>query len=141
MRVRVLGPTSGLPASREPSPLPEGLGPAAAVGAFLGPHRGVSLLTSPCLLPPGRNLGHFAAGFMAEPDRSCRVFCLRTEVTLRFMGAINPHPISALIEAICIVTKIIRDNFIGIFKKIIISHIFKLCNSSDNLAGLPRTPA
>lgn len=46
---------------------------------------------------------------------SCDFFCLTTEVTLRFMGAINPRPISALIEAICIVTKIIRDNFIGIF--------------------------
>lgn len=57
------------------------------------------------------------------------------------MGAINLCPISALIEAICIVTKIIRDNFIGIFLKIITSHIFKLCNCSDNPIGLPGAPA
>lgn len=65
-----------------------------------------------------------------------RLFHLRTEVTLRFMVALNPCPISALIEAICIVTKIIRDNFIGIFKKIIITfHIFKLCKRSGHLMG------
>jgi hypothetical protein len=68
------------------------------------------------LLPPCWIWGHFVAGFMAfKPAGSCRLFCLSAEVTLRFMGVINSCPISALIEAICIVTKIIRDNFMGIF--------------------------
>lgn len=64
-----------------------------------------------------------------------QAFPLRTEVTFRFMVAINPCPISALIEAICIVTKIIRDHFIGIFLKIITFHIFKLWKCSGHLMG------
>lgn len=56
------------------------------------------------------------------------------------MGAINPRPISALIEAICIVTKIIRDNFMGIFLKIIMSHIFKLYNSGGKFSWAPQGP-
>lgn len=78
------------------------------------------------------------AGFTPWLDGSFRLFYLRTEVTLRFMGAINPCPISTLIEAIRIVTKIIRDNFIGIFKKIITFHIFKLRKCGGCPAGLPR---
>lgn len=77
---------------------------------------------------------------MAGQAGSCKLFRLGAEVTHRFMGPINPRPISALIEAICIVTKIIRDNFMGIFLKIIMSHIFKLYNSSGNLVRLPRVP-
>lgn len=56
------------------------------------------------------------------------------------MGAINPRPISALIEAICIVTKIIRDNFMGIFLKIIMSHIFKLYNNGGKFSWSPQGP-
>lgn len=118
--------------------------------------QGVSPLPPPSLLPPQWNwgIGDFCvcvcAGFTPWLDGSFRLFYLRTEVTLRFMGAINPCPISTLIEAICIVTKIIRDNFIGIFKKIITFHIFKLCKCGGHPAGLPgpsleslcwRTPA
>lgn len=78
---------------------------------------------------------------MAGQTGSYRLFRLGAEVTHRFIGAINPRPISALIEAICIVTKIIRDNFMGIFLKIIMSHIFKLYNGSGNLVRLPRVPS
>lgn len=66
---------------------------------------------------------------------SCRFFCFRIEVIFRFMGVINLCFIFVLIEVICIVIKIIRDNFIGIFLKIIIFYIFKLCNCSDNSIG------
>lgn len=97
----------GLPAS----PLPQ----AWDQQWELGVAQGASFLPPPSLLSSCWNQGRFAAQFMAGPRRSCWLFCLRAEVALRFMGAINPRPISALIEAICIVTKIIRDNFIGIF--------------------------
>lgn len=83
---------------------------------------------------------HFVPEFMAGPAGSCRLYCLGAEVTHRFMGAINPRPISALIEAICIVTKIIRDNFMGIFLKIIMSHIFKLYNSGGKFSWAPQGP-
>lgn len=69
---------------------------------FLLPHR---------LLPLCQNWGHFAAGFMTGLRGIYDFFCLTAEVAFRFMGAINPRPISALIEAICIGTKIIKRQF------------------------------
>lgn len=77
---------------------------------------------------------------MAGPAGNCRLYHLGAEVTHRFMGAINQCPISALIEAICIVTKIIRDNFMGIFLKIIMSHIFKLYNNGGKFSWAPQGP-
>lgn len=138
-----LNPTSSFLRGLEPAPLPTGLGPAVGIGALRGQAREFPLSLLPACCPHSGigELGTFVcvcAGFTPWLDGSFRLFYLRTEVTLRFMGAINPCPISTLIEAIRIVTKIIRDNFIGIFKKIITFHIFKLRKCGGRPAGLPR---
>lgn len=112
----VLNPTSSLPAGLKTFPLAAGLRQAVGVGAS---HRRPRCPPTPSSQPaaPTLELGTFCRKIHGKAIRGLLLFCLRIEVAVRFMGAINPHPISALTEAICIVTKIIRDNCIGRLKK------------------------